>query len=156
MMTARLPALVLTLFFSAACHSQSANPRPSDRLEIIQQWSGQYGGGATPGVRAVRTAEEWNAFWKQAERPPPLQPDFARHMGVVISLGEKRTGGFAAEILGARNEAGKLIIDYRESSPPAGAMVTQALTSPWVAAVLPRWNLAVVGRKISEGSPQEK
>ena len=47
----------------------------------------------------LRNADEWNAFWKQVEcdRPRPLD---VANMAVAIFLGEKRTGGFGALLLG--------------------------------------------------------
>src|SRR5688572_19336532 len=126
MLITRLFTFVLAVFIGVACHSQSASPALDDRVEIVQQWSGQSGGGATPAVRALRTIGEWNTFWKQAEQEPPASPDFTRDMAVVISLGEKRTGGFSALVIGARKEHGRLVVAYREVSPPPGMRVTQA------------------------------
>jgi hypothetical protein len=156
MLIIRLFPFVFALFVSVACHSQSASAQPGDRVEILQQWSGQNGGGAAPAVRALRTIEEWSVFWKQVEREAPVPPNFTRHMAVVISLGEKRTGGFSAQVIGARHQNGKLVIDYREISPPPGMMVTQALTAPWTAALIPRSDLPVSGQPIPIAKPRER
>lgn len=131
----------------AAGHSQSAPATPA-RSEIVQ-WSGQHGGSDTASTRVLRNADEWNAFWKQVERDRPRPLDVANEMAVAIFLGEKRTGGFGALLLGTRVEDGKLVIDYRETTPEPGMMVTQALTHPWVVAVMPRSDLPVVGRNVA-------
>lgn len=134
----RLSLLFLVVTLNAACQPPSTPPRSPARLEIVQQWSGQHGGTTTAGTRVLRTTDEWNAFWQQAGREQPTMPDFTRHMVVVISLGEKRTGGFAAEAIGVREENGRVVVQYRESSPQPGMMVTQALTSPWTAVLILR------------------
>lgn len=44
---------------------------------------------------------------------------------------------------------GAVRIDYRATTPEPGIMVTQALTHPWVVAVMPRSDLPVVGRNVA-------
>jgi hypothetical protein len=151
-----LSLFVCALFFGAACDSHSASTRPPARVEITQQWSGQHGGGPTPGIRTLRTVDEWKAFWKQAAREPPVAPDFARHMAVVISLGEKRTGGFFAEVIAVRHENERLLVEYRETPPRPGMMVTHALTDPWAAALIPQSSAPVTGQKIAAPKSEEK
>jgi len=152
----RLSLLCLAATLTAACQSQSALSRPSPRLEIVQQWSGQHGGSTTAATRVLRTADEWKAFWQEAGREQATTPDFTRHMVVVISLGEKRTGGFSAEAIGVHEENGNVIVQYRESSPQPGMMVTQALTSPWVAVLIPRSTAHVIAQKIGAVKPREE
>ncbi len=70
-------------------------------------------------------------------------------MAAVIFLGEKNTGGYGAEIIGARVREGRLVIDYREISPAPDAMVTQALTSPWAVVILPRSELPMTANNLN-------
>ena len=101
----------------------------------------------------LRNADEWNAFWKQVECDRP------RPMAVAIFLGEKRTGGFGPLLFGTPVRDGEIVIDYRETTPELGMMVTQALTHSWVVAVMPRSDLAVVGRNVAperQSNPREK
>ena len=155
-MIPRFSPLLFALFIGSACQSQPAAPAAAERLEIRQQWTGQHGGGDLAGVRALRTSDEWKAFWQQAEREPPGAPDFTRHMAVIIALGEKRTGGFGVEVIRIRPDRGKLVVEYRETTPPPGMMVTQALTSPWAVVVVARSEFPVVGRSVAAPKPQEK
>ena len=56
--------------------------------------------------------------------------DFDREHVVVVSLGQKRTGGYSVTLVDSRIRNGQLelIVHIREPAP--GAMVTQALTTP--------------------------
>ena len=102
-----------------------------------------------PGVRELRTTDQWQSFWQQVGREPPRVLDPSAEMAAAIFLGEKNTGGYAADVIGARVREGRLVIDYRESSPAPGAMVTQALTSPWVVAIVPRSELPVTANNLN-------
>jgi hypothetical protein len=116
---------------------------------VIAQWSGPYGGSSTGGLRELRTAEQWLAFWQQVGREPPRALDTSREMGIALFLGEKTTGGYGAEITGVRVHEGRLVMVYRESSPAPDAMVTQALTSPWVVAIVPRSEWPVTANNLN-------
>lgn len=50
--------------------------------------------------------------------------------------GEKPTGGYTMEILGARLEGDQIVVRLALKNPPPDAMVSQALTYPYVAAVV--------------------
>jgi hypothetical protein len=50
-------------------------------------------------------------------------------------------------------QEGKLVVDYRESKPPPGAMVTDALTAPWVIAIVPRSDLPVATHRGEQPAP---
>jgi len=116
---------------------------------VIAQWSGQHGGSSTPGIRELRTTDQWQSFWQQVGREPPRVLDTSAEMAAAIFLGEKNTGGYGAEIIAARVREGRLVIDYRESSPAPDAMVTQALTSPWVVAIISRSELPVTANNLN-------
>ena len=137
-----------------ACHSQTA-PSKSARAEL-EQWSGQQGGGDVPKTRLLRTAEEWNAFWRQVEGDRPRPLDASRELAVVMELGRKRTGGYSVEFVGTRVEEGQLVIQFRETAPEPGMMVTQALSSPWAIALVPRTDLPVVFENIGTRQPSRR
>lgn len=60
---------------------------------------------------------------------------------IVISSGLKNTGGYTIEVLSITNEEGRSVIKVRESSPPPGAIVTQAFTNPTVVVAVDSKNL---------------
>jgi protease stability complex PrcB-like protein len=85
---------------------------------------------------AIRTRDEWVAFWTRHTRaqvqPPSAPPvDFSREMVVGVFLGERATGGYEIEITKVERADSGLRIHYRSKSPDPAAMVTQALTQPY-------------------------
>lgn len=142
--------VILGSFLLSACGSQSAPP--NQPAAEFARWSGPNGGGDMPATRVLRTAEEWAAFWRQVERSTPQPLDVSRQMAVIVALGERRTGGFSVEIESAHATDGNLVVTYREKAPDPSMMVTQALTTPWAAALVSRSDLPVVFRKAG-GAP---
>ncbi|MDO8542308.1 MAG: protease complex subunit PrcB family protein [Opitutaceae bacterium] len=130
----------------AGCGAQSI-PAESPAA-IITHWAGQHGGSEVPRTKVLRQAGDWTAFWQQVERASPRAFDPSREMAVTIEIGGKRTGGYSVEIVAVRREEGKLLVDYRQHTPDPDMMVTQALTSPWAIAVLPRSDLPLVFRDV--------
>jgi hypothetical protein len=87
----------------------------------------------------ARTAAEWSALWKahNFNRPPP-PVDLSREMAIGVFTGSRPTAGFNVEILGTEDRGGRLIVRYRETTPPPGAMTAQILTSPYHIVAVPR------------------
>ena len=80
----------------------------------------------------ARSADEWTKLWTlhAGERPRP-SVDFAREMVAGVFLGSRPTGGFSIEVVGAREEGGALVVQYRETRPPPRSVAAQILTSPY-------------------------
>lgn len=106
------------------------------RAELIQ-WRGQYEGDPDFSSRTVRSREGWSRLWRQLGRPAPQAFDERREMAVFITLGTRATGGFRPQVLSAQERDGQLVVVYTDGEPPRDAYVTQALTQPWVVALLP-------------------
>ena len=82
--------------------------------------------------RTARSAEEWTTLWNlHADERPSPSVDFAREMVVGVFIGSRPTGGFSIEVVGAREEGGALVVQYRETRPPPGSVAAQILTSPY-------------------------
>jgi len=97
----------------------------------------------------LRTSEELATAWGRAYgaslQPPPIPgADLERETLLAIFLGSKPTGGYGADVRGVTLEGGDLFVDLVESSPAPGAMVTQALTSPWLIVRVPRGGVSAV------------
>lgn len=137
---------------SSVSSSSSASPASS----ASSQWHGDYGGSEQFAVRVLRTASEWEAFWRQVRRGQPRSLDVAREMAVAVSLGERRTGGYRVEIVGVQPQERKLVVTYREITPAPDMMVTQALTTPWAVAVVPRSDLPVEPRPLADAGRQSR
>lgn len=75
----------------------------------------------------------WNrAYGSQLNVPPLPSIDFGRESIVAIFQGSQPSGGFGVDVASVSEENGELYLDVSFTSPPPGAITTQALTSPWV------------------------
>ena len=97
----------------------------------------------------ARTAAEWSALWRlhAPDRPQP-RVDFAREMVAAVFLGSRPTAGFAIDIVGTKEEAGVLVVQYRETQPGKGLLSAQVITSAYAMVALPRRDSAVRFAKV--------
>lgn len=72
------------------------------------------------------------AYGSQLNVPPLPALDFRRETVVALFLGSRPTGGYGIDVQDARDEDGDLYLDLSLSEPAAGAITTQAITSPWI------------------------
>ena len=99
----------------------------------------------------IRSAGEWEALWKEhGGRGNPPAVDFSARMVAAVFLGTRRTGGYRVEVVAMRRDGEALVVEYVERTPGPGALVTQALTSPFHIVSLPVHAGPVV---FSRGSP---
>lgn len=101
--------------------------------------------GAQSGVQerleaVVRSPVEWATLWTRhagrAAAPPPV--DFATDMIIAVFGGTRPTSGYEVEITEVVTTEQGLQVTYRRQTPPAGAVVRPALTSPFHIIRLPR------------------
>lgn len=109
----------------------------------LVQWRGQNEGDPDFSSRVVKSQEGWSRLWRQLGRPAPQAFDERREMAVFIALGTRPTGGFRPQILGAQERDGQWVVVYSEGKPSRDSYVTQALTQPWVVALVPFSSLPV-------------
>jgi hypothetical protein len=145
MKTIRLALLAAPVVLSAVLAAQTAAPTgaASDQKEI-PQWRGQYGGYPEFTTRVLRGNEAWEGFWTQVRRDLPRRLDPAAEMAVAVFIGERRTGGYIVQIISAGVEKDSFVVVYEEQAPGPDKFVTQALTTPWVVAVVPLSDRPVV------------
>ena len=97
----------------------------------------------------VRGQPEWSALWRTHAPAKPLpQVDWSSEMVVGVFLGTRPTAGFGVEIVGFREEGGRVVAGYKESPPARDAITAQMLTSPYTLAVIPRRNGDVTFEKV--------
>lgn len=124
-------------------------PTPRDvPFEVVAQGA-QAVGIARPVYQLLRTPDEFSAAWNQAygaslSVPPLPGADLARETLVAIFLGPKPTGGYGLDVVGVTLEDGDLYVDVLERAPAPGAIVSQALTSPWLLIRIPRGDAGAV------------
>jgi hypothetical protein len=87
----------------------------------------------------VRDRDEWASFWStHAPGRPAPSVDFAREMVVGVFMGTRPTAGFGVEIVGYRDSADGIVVQYRERAPARGAITAQVIVSPYHLVVVPR------------------
>ena len=81
----------------------------------------------------VQLADVWNRAYGSRLTPPPLPDvDFRRESILAVFLATKPTGGYGLEVQGVTLEDNDAYVDVLTTEPPADAITTQALTTPWV------------------------
>lgn len=143
-------ALMLSVFagWLAGCQSRAASNSPT----VIEQWQGLSGGGEAAGTHLLRSTAEWQAFWRQVDKPVPRPLDSARELAVVVALGQRRTAGYRAEIVGSYPAGDAWVIEYREHKPEPGMMLAQMITEPWAVTIVPRTDRSVTARRLEDSS----
>jgi hypothetical protein len=110
----------------------------------LPQWRGQDEGDSEFSVQIIKTQESWSRFWSRLNRPMPQALDESREMAVFIAVGERPTGGFKPRVVSATVRDGQFVVVYTDGKPSPETFVTQALTHPWVVAIVPKTSLPVV------------
>ena len=112
--------------------------------------------GVSSGIRerkflVIKTEQEWTELWRAHASnvtPPRDRPSvaFNNEMGVAAFLGEQRSGGYGLQITRIEEDLEKrqVSVFLRETKPPAGSMVSQALTQPYHIVKLKKVELPVV------------
>lgn len=87
----------------------------------------------------VRTPEEWSALWRRHARDRPMPPvDFSREMVVGVFMGSRPNAGFSTTILTTMEVKGVLVVRYKETVPPPGALTAQIITAPYHLIAIPK------------------
>jgi hypothetical protein len=128
----RASFLLACIFFLSLATAEDQKPPK------LPQWHGQRDGGVELSTKVLKTQPSWAAFWKGQGKPMPQELDEALELAVFISIGERPTGGFKPQIVSASEIDGKYVIVYSEGKPSPDSFVTQALTYPWVIAIVPK------------------
>jgi hypothetical protein len=139
---------IVAILFSVMAFAHSGQAVPGD----IPQWDGKYTSreGAYSSkemwTKIIPNRESWEFVWKKLGKEKPVAGfDASREMGVFIQAGEYPSYGYVAKVLAAYPKDGKYVVEYGVSAPHS--MVPQALTYPWVVAIVPRSDLPVVFKK---------
>jgi hypothetical protein len=87
----------------------------------------------------ARTAEEWDALWKEhggsVVRPAV---DFNKEVIAAVFLGTRPSAGYRVQIVRARQDGATLVVSYTETRPAPGTLAAQVLTSPYQIVAIPK------------------
>jgi hypothetical protein len=122
---------------------------PEPALEPITLATVTYSGIVDQLALVIRDATEWHERWAdivsgQQPKPDPPAVDFNRDMVLLIALGERPSGGYIVEIAEVVLRDGTLLVMSLEQIPERRCAVTRGITSPFVAATLPRTDAPIV------------
>jgi hypothetical protein len=111
--------------------------------KLPSQWNGPDNGGLGFSTAVIRNQAAWHKFWVTHKQASPRDLN-ANEMAVSIDIGTQPTGGYRPRVLAEVINEGSMEVQYIDGKPSAAAIVTQALTHPWVVAIIPAGNLPVV------------
>ncbi|RMH57111.1 MAG: protease complex subunit PrcB family protein [Deinococcus-Thermus bacterium] len=117
-----------------------APPNPSPRV-LLQGSQAAYSG-SSPAAHLAANPSQMLSLWRLAtgnQLPPPPVPslDFTQSRAVAFFWGQKPTGGYSLQYAGSQTVGNTLRVTLRLNSPPPGAILTQAITSPFVILEVP-------------------
>jgi hypothetical protein len=132
-------AAAAAVLMLVSCNSVDT-PKASETLKhrIIAEGAHGRVRGARRQVSYAATDGAYRSLWRAVvgEGEPPAV-DFDKEGVLFISTGERPTGGYAVEVKAIRRDGDAIVVDAPVTSPAPDAMVTQALTSPFVVIVIP-------------------
>lgn len=132
-----------------ACHAGPNPAAPDADGDIITLAAGsQCGRGeASADARWLDSAEALQDTWQRMTRhsigktafPAPV-PDFVRYGVLLVSMGQRTTGGYRLRLLSPRLEHTPAAATVRVAwlAPPPGARTAQVITSPCLLLAIPR------------------
>ena len=91
----------------------------------------------------ITSRDEWAAWWKKHASltlPPAELPvvDFDKDSVLLISLGNRPSGGYGVEIVRVTARGGELVIEADETTPAKDMLHPQLVTQPYHIVTLPR------------------
>ncbi len=114
-------------------------PRAIDFSVLTTGYNSSYRGARS--VQLIMNETDWESAWRLNNRGssgPMPEVNFNTRAVVIAYQGLKNTGGYGISIAEIRREGTMLVVRINEQSPKPGEVVTEALTSPFVAVSLPR------------------
>lgn len=100
--------------------------------------SGTNSTAVSPSYRLVADSALLQSLWRKAHGnqltiPPVPNVNFGVQTTAALFMGRQPTGGFAVSVAGVSLvEPNVVRVDVRFTRPAPGAIVTQAITSPWI------------------------
>jgi len=128
---------VLLIFFAVtACNVEAED------IDFTVIATSAYSGVIKSGNHVITSDAGLNALWNEIYSntvPIPALPEinYQQSRLIILALGQKMTGGFAIQIEAVKKIESHFVVFYSIRRPSKSGMVTQAITSPFVAAIIP-------------------
>lgn len=145
-----LPVALVSLLLLFGCLQPPIGNQTSIDFTTIEQSANS--GLQDRGAYVITSQAKWQSFWNSShsnQDPIPSLPqiDFSKETVVAVFMGGKSTGGYSIEIekisfkpvgSGDPGLAPMIIVNFKETSPAQGDIVTQATTSPYHIVKIPK------------------
>ncbi len=119
---------------------------------------GSYAAVRFPVTEVVHESQDWADVWAAIhanKSEPPTRPvvDMSRESVLLIIMGQRSTGGYDIAVTDVTMSGDQVIVTLAVTTPQTDEMVTQALTSPYIAVAIPATDRRVIfaGDDISTG-----
>lgn len=133
LVTTLVGAVALT--WLAGC-SATGEAQPEESIKIRQITQSAHCGLTGPGVAYLRSSEERETMLDVSGQNMATDAvrnvDLSREDLVIVTLGQKPTGGYSVGLTGAHEQERVLDLVMQVSAPGPDMMVTQVITSPCV------------------------
>jgi len=111
-------------------------------VRILQQGANSAYTGSYPQAFLATSARSFAAVWALVAgnllpRPEQPQVDFGQYSVAAFFMGQKPTGGYGVRLVSATSSGGTWRVTVELLQPAPGAILTQALTSPYLLLELP-------------------
>ncbi|MBB5232854.1 protease complex subunit PrcB family protein [Deinococcus budaensis] len=118
-----------------------APPTAGGRVPVTELASGTNAAQTAPAVQLAATPGALGTLYRVAygnqTGAPPVPTLRAGETVVGVFLGQRPTGGYSVRVTGASGQGETLTLTVEVRAPGAGAITTQALTSPWTLVRVP-------------------
>jgi len=136
----------------AAPRAFSAPSSPFGAAALPPSASGVWSGDNSPSGAEVQElitdAGTFRKYWGELQPNQALpEVDFTKQAVVLLMAGSKPTAGYSIHTIRLEAKDDLLAIHYTLDSPPAGAVVSQVLTSPWSLQVIAKPSKPVIFTK---------
>ncbi|MBD3271443.1 MAG: protease complex subunit PrcB family protein [Elusimicrobia bacterium] len=103
---------------------------------LFKEWIGTQSGIQEQKEIVIRDHKSWETLWNthvsyKSPSPSPPKVNFKRMMAAAVFLGQKPSSGYTVKITAIKRLPEKIIVHYRENSPPRDAMLLQVITQPF-------------------------
>ena len=142
------PALVLVGCKSDGGGSDRPAPAPgtapalAQPVQMVESANGDSPALKTIGAMLIKTQAQYDALGDADIFPGGL--DFTKHDLVIVALGEQPTGGYSIDITSIQRVGDELAISGNATRPGEGDAVTQAITYPYDAVIIPNTDAKTV------------
>lgn len=137
---------LLLLFFTNCKNSEKKNYKDkgnSAEVSFSILSEGNNGGFEQDTLLLIRNSEEMKAGWKKlfsnfVEQPDMPSVNFANQMVVILSMGEKNSGGYSLEISKVVEKELQLAVFANYISPGQNCIVAEVISYPFVVISIPK------------------